>query len=125
MTAQATAATGLSEAEAARRRAVHGPNVLETGRRRAAVVQLLARFKNPLVLLLVVASSISALTGDYGSSFIIVGVVALSVVLDFVQEHRAGRAAERLRRSASVHATVVREGTSRDVPAEESCPATS
>ena len=122
VTAQATAATGLSEAEAARRRAVHGPNVLETGRRRAAVVQLLARFKNPLVLLLVVASSISALTGDYGSSFIIVGVVALSVVLDFVQEHRAGRAAERLRRSASVHATVVREGTSRDVPAEEIVP---
>jgi Mg2+-importing ATPase len=49
-------------------------------------------------------------------------MVLLSVLLDFVQEHRAGRAAERLRTAAVVRATVVRDGQSRDVPSTDVVP---
>ena len=54
--------------------------------------------------------AISALTGDVESFVIITAIVVLSVTLDFVQEHRAGRAAERLKASVAVRATVVRDG---------------
>jgi Mg2+-importing ATPase len=121
-TSLSSSATGLSQAQASERMATYGPNVLATGQKRALVLQLLGRFRNPLVLLLLAASTLSAATGDLESSTIIIAVVALSVVLDFVQEHRAGRAAEKLRRTASVRASVVRDGAVREVPAEEIVP---
>ncbi|MDC3953252.1 magnesium-translocating P-type ATPase [Polyangium jinanense] len=113
---------GLSQAEAKRRLALHGRNVLLGATRRSAALELLARFKNPLILLLLAACVVSAATGDLESSTIIMVVVLLSVVLDFVQEHRAGRAAEELRKATRVHATVVRDGAARDVPTEEVVP---
>ena len=120
--ASAPARHGLSEAEARERLAQVGPNVLTAGHRRALVLQLLSRFRNPLVLLLLVASVISAVTHDVTSSTIIVVVVVLSVSLDFLQEHRAGKAAEQLRRAAGVRARVVRDGRTRELPAEEVVP---
>ena len=81
--------------------------------------QFLSRFKNPLVLLLLVASAISALTGEL-TNFIIISVMVLfSVALDFVQEHRAGKAAASLRQSVSVRATVVRDGKPLEVAVSE------
>ncbi|WP_170229005.1 magnesium-translocating P-type ATPase [Polyangium fumosum] len=113
---------GLSQAEASKRLASHGRNELLGGRRRAAIVEFLARFKNPLLLLLLAACVVSAVTGDLGSSTIIMIMVVLSVVLDFLQEHRAGRAVEALRKATRVHATVVRDGAPREVPIEEVVP---
>ncbi len=115
----ANAAAGLSEVAAAERLARDGPNVLASGRRRALVLQLLTRFQNPLVILLLAASTMEAATGDFVSATIIMVMVVLSVTLDFVQEHRAGRAADNLRKAASVRASVVRDGKAREIPAEE------
>ena len=117
-----SAGAGLTQAEASRRLAIHGRNVLDGKTRRAALLELLAKFKNPLVLLLLAACVISAVAGDLESSTIIIVVVALSVVLDFVQEHRAGQAAEKLRKATRVRATVVRDGAAREVPTEEIVP---
>lgn len=116
------ATQGLSQAEAAERLATFGPNVLQAARRRALVVQLLSRFKNPLVVLLLAASALEAATGDFVGATIIITIVAFSVTLDFVQEHRAGRAAEELRKAASVRASVLRDGNVHEVPAEEVVP---
>ena len=85
-------------------------------------LQFLARFKNPLVILLLVASAISAFTGEI-TNFVIISVMVLfSVTLDFVQEHRAGKAAESLRHSVSVRASVIRDGKSIEVPVTEVVP---
>src|SRR5262249_33680357 len=113
---------GLSEDEAARLRETVGPNLVAQGRRRSVAVQLLFRFGNPLVLLLLGAAVLAGVTGDIGSVVVIVVMVLLSIVLDFVQEHGAGRAAERLRQAASVHATVVRGGIARERPAADIVP---
>ncbi len=113
---------GLSAAEAAARLAAVGPNQLTPPRRRALLLEFLARFRNPLVILLLVASGLSALTGEVTSFAIIAAIVLVSVTLDFAQEHRAGRAAERLKASVAVRASVRRDGAVREVPVAEIVP---
>ncbi|OPY10620.1 MAG: Magnesium-transporting ATPase, P-type 1 [Syntrophus sp. PtaB.Bin001] len=114
-----TSSDGLSDAEAAARLAYFGPNVIHGERRQALIFQFLAKFRNPLVIILLIASIISALTGDSASFFIISTIVIISVTLDFVQEYRAGQAAERLRQSVAVRGTVFREGRLLEIlPAE-------
>jgi len=94
---QSASPAGLAAAEAARRLDEVGPNVLQQ-RRESTLFRLLAsRFRNPLVILLVAASAIAALTGDVRSCAVITAMIVFSVLLDSVQEHRAGQAAERLR----------------------------
>ena len=109
---------GISSQEAAARLARYGPqrDWRPTGRA-GSVLEFLARFRNPLVLLLLAASAVSALTGEVESFVIITAIVVMSVTLDFVQEHRAGQAApERLKASVAVQATALRDGTPRQVP---------
>jgi Mg2+-importing ATPase len=113
---------GLSNAEAATRQARFGPNVIHGERKRAVALQFLSKFLNPLVLILLVASGISGATGDMASFFIISAIVLLSVTLDFVQEHRAGQAAERLRDSVAVRGKVLREGHALEIPLAEIVP---
>ena len=117
-----TASTGLSSREAAVRRARYGPNVLAARRQRRMLLEFLARFRNPLVLLLLAASAVSAVTGEVTSFGIITVIVVISVTLDFVQEHRAGRAAERLKASVAVRTTVLRDGVAREAPVSEIVP---
>jgi Mg2+-importing ATPase len=114
--------SGLDEAEAVRRLATWGPNVLRPAHRRAVALQFLSRFGNPLVILLLAAAAISAYVGDVFSFAIIVVMVALSVTLDFVQEYRAGRAAESLQRAVALRATALRGGRSVEILAEEIVP---
>jgi len=106
---------GLSEAQAGEALERFGPNTLDAGAERSLALQFLARFGNPLVLILLVASMISAATGDLGNFAIIFTMVLLSVALDFVQEHRASIAAARLRQSVALRARVQRDGPAQDV----------
>ncbi len=117
-----TTPAGLTVEQAAERLARFGPNVLRTKRKRALLLQFLAKFRNPLVIVLLFASSISALTGDASSFFIISTIVLMSVTLDFIQEHRAGEAAERLRQSVAVRAKVMRGGNPIEVPMADLVP---
>jgi Mg2+-importing ATPase len=110
---------GLTSEEAARRLGVEGPNVFVERRRRPVVLDVAARLGNPLVLLLIGAAAVSAFTGDARSASVIGVMVVMSVLLDFAQERRAGRAAERLREAALVRATALRDGAPREVPLSE------
>ena len=87
----ASVSNGLSSAEAAARLLQYGPNLLRPALRRALALQFLAHFRNPLVLMLLAASGISALTGDVTGALIIGVIVLMSVTLDFVQAYRAGQ----------------------------------
>src|SRR5262245_61639910 len=113
---------GLRTEDAAARLGQYGPNVFTSHRRRALLLEFLSRFRNPLVILLLAASGISALTGEVTSFFIISLIVLMSVSLDFVQEHRAGQAAERLRQSVAVRVSVLRNGKAQDVTTSEIVP---
>ncbi|HTT08014.1 MAG TPA: magnesium-translocating P-type ATPase [Gammaproteobacteria bacterium] len=113
---------GLSQEEARRRTVRFGPNTLRIRGKRALIVQYLAHFRNPLVLILLAASVVSALTGEIIGFAIIWAIVLMSVTLDFYQEYRAGRAAERLQQAVAVRAMVMRDGHPREVPMTELVP---
>ena len=113
---------GLTSTEAAKRLGQYGPNVFTSQRRRALLLEFLSRFRNPLVILLLAASGISALTGEVTSFFLISLIVLMSVSLDFVQEHRAGQAAERLKQSVAVRVSVLRDEKPREVPVGDIVP---
>ena len=117
-----TGPDGLSSTEAASRLARLGPNLIHGERKRALVLQFLAKFRNPLVIILLIASALCALTGDATSFFIIGTIVIMSVTLDFVQEYRAGQAADRLRQSVAVRGQVLRDGKPREIPLAELVP---
>ena len=108
---------GLSVIEAEARLRAVGENRIQTATSKHVLVQLLARFRNPLVLVLLAAAIVSAATGEAASALIIALIVTISVVLDFVQEFRAGQAAERLAARVAVRATVLRDGAPCRVPA--------
>src|SRR5271155_5199202 len=101
---------GLSSAEAVARRLRYGPNTLEERRRLSLPLKFLSRFRNPLVIILLVAAVISALTGDLASLIIISTIVLMSAVLDTVQEYRAEQAAESLKVSVALKEQVLRDG---------------
>src|SRR5512139_2347103 len=113
---------GLDEAEAAARLARVGPNLLHPRIERAMLLEFLAHFRNPLVLVLLAASAIAGFLGDMRSFVIIGAIVLMSVTLDFVQEYRAGRAAERLKRQVALRASVVRGGQPREVAVADLVP---
>ena len=108
---------GLSAAEAARRLAVHGPNVLTAEEPVPTWRKLLAQLQDPLVYLLLAAVVVSfvawLLEGADGVPFdviVIVVIVAANAVLGYVQEARAEEAVAALQRMAAAAATVVRDG---------------
>ncbi len=107
---------GLSQREARARTARFGPNTLRDHGERPLLIQYLSHFKNPLVMVLLAASAVSALTGEITGFVIIWAIVLMSVTLDFVQEYRAGRAAEQLKKAVAVRATVLRDGHSQEIP---------
>ena len=105
-----TRTSGLSAQEAETRLTRYGRNLLDTTPRRSVFRQYLAHFKNPLVLILLVASALSAFMGELEGAWIIWVIVLLSVTLDFIQEHRAENAANLLKKQVAVRVTVLRDG---------------
>ena len=113
---------GLDTAEAMARRQRFGANTLDAKRRFSFLRKLLSRFRNPLVLILLAAATISALTGDVASLAIIAAMVAFSVLLDSVQEYRAEQAADLLKALVTLRERVLRDGAEVVLPADQLVP---
>lgn len=113
---------GLSQAEAARRLAECGPNEIQAAHRVSPWAILLAQFRNVLILILLAGAGLSALLGHAVEAIAIAVIVVLAVLLGFVQEYRAERAIEALRRMAAPMASVLRDGEEQDIPAREVVP---
>ncbi len=107
---------GLAEVEAAHRLAEEGPNELAPPRRLETLKGLVRVLASPLVLVLLVASAVSAAVGEPTSAVIIVVMVGIGVALDVTQSFRSQAAAGRLREQVAETATVVRNGAPREVP---------
>lgn len=106
---------GLSQERAEELFAEFGPNEPVVSRRRSLVAQLLQRFTNPLVLILVVVSVISAVLRDVANALVVLVIVGVSVVIEFVQVRRSERAAEVLKARVAQTATVRRDGHWREL----------
>jgi Ca2+-transporting ATPase len=113
---------GLSHVEVDERMLKYGPNELKAAHRISAWEILLEQFKNVLILILLGATAISLSLGHGVESIVIAVIVLFAVVLGFIQEYRAERAIEALRKMAAPTATVLRDGVETKVPARELVP---
>jgi len=113
---------GLSSAEATRRLAEYGPNELQAAHRISAFQILVEQFKNVLVLILLAATALSAFLGHGLEAIVITVIVLFAVLLGFVQEYRAERAIEALRKMAAPTATVLRDDDETEIPARDLVP---
>ena len=113
---------GLSSTEAAARLLRYGANTLDSRQKYSFLLKVLSRFRNPLVLILLVAAVISGFTGDVASLGIISTMVLLSVLLDSVQEYRAEQAAEQLKVSVALKEQVLRDGREVTIRADQLVP---
>src|SRR5512141_2996674 len=113
---------GLSNAEAVSRLRQYGPNELQAIHRISPWEILLEQFKNVLILILLGATAISLFLGHGVESIVIAVIVLFAVVLGFVQEYRAERAIEALKKMAAPTATVLRDGLELKVAARELVP---
>ena len=114
-----SATGGLTTRQAAERLRTDGPNVIGGSGRRTRLWILVAQVASPLVLILVAASLVSLVVGDQVTAGIILAIVAMSAALGFVQEARSETAVAALQARLTLHATVVRDGSARELPMAE------
>lgn len=114
--------SGLTSEEAIRRLEHYGPNQLTEAPRPTFLQMLWEQLNNFVVILLIVASVISALLGDYVEAAAIMAIVVLNAVLGIVQERRAEEALAALKKLAAPDAQVIRDGRRQSIPAYELVP---
>ena len=113
------AESGLDGREALKRREQYGPNRLKDQEQKTIGQMILGQLNDPLILILVVAMAISMMLNEFGDAIIIVVVVALNATVGIIQEGKAGRAVEALKKISSPQATVIRDGERMRVDADE------
>lgn len=110
---------GLDRREALDRGGKQGPNRLKEQEKRTIWQMILGQLNDPLILILIAAMAISVLLKEVGDAVIIVTVVVLNAVIGVIQEGKAGKAVEALKKISAPQAVVVREGKSMKISAEE------
>ncbi|MEN8167407.1 MAG: cation-translocating P-type ATPase [Pseudomonadota bacterium] len=100
--------TGLDQQEVQRRLETYGYNELEQAEAISPLALLLGQFRNLLIVVLLGAAGLSAMVGEIVDALIILIIVLFSALLGFVQEYRAERAVEALKRMLAPTARVLR-----------------
>ncbi len=113
---------GLSADEAADRLDEHGRNEISYTRSLSFWSDIYRRCRSPLVVQLLVIAAVSALIGEFKSTLIVSGMIALSVGLSYVLDRRSSKAVEALGKRVQSHALLLRDGKEVDVPLAEVVP---
>ncbi|MEU8986677.1 HAD-IC family P-type ATPase [Streptomyces sp. NPDC048558] len=115
-------ATGLSTREADERATAFGPNRLAEPERRPEWLKFLDQFRNWLIGILLIAAVVAGAIGDIKDALVITVVLQINAVLGYLQERRAERSLEALRRMLVPTARVRRDGAERVVEADTLVP---
>lgn len=113
---------GLTEQEAEKRRCRWGENLLAEGSRLSLPLLFVNQFRDFMVLVLLGATLLAALLGEITDALTILVIVLLNAILGFIQEYRAERSLEALKKLAAPRARVLREGRLKVVPAADVVP---
>lgn len=113
---------GLSTSEAKNRILEYGYNRLEAQKKISPWMLLFEQFKNILIIILLIATAVSALMGHGIEAIAISVIVLFAVLLGFIQEYRAEKAIEALKSMAAPNAKVIRDGREQTIPATEIVP---
>ena len=113
---------GLSTDEVLSRKEKYGTNELEQKEGPGILQMLLAQLKDYMVLILLAASLVSLLVNEVVDALVIIGIVIINAILGVVQEYRAGKALEALKKMSAPNAKVIRDGREMSIPAVELVP---
>ena len=119
---EADVAHGLTEAAVHARREKHGTNELAKEEKVSPWVLLASQFKNTLIVILLVATVLSAALGEVVDAGIILVIVIFCAVLGFVQEYKAERALDALKRMLAPTVNVLRDGKAVRIPSRDLVP---
>lgn len=117
-----TSENGLNAAEATKRQAEYGLNVLQEKKKNPAWVLFLNQFNDFMIIVLIAAAIISGVAGDLTDTIIILIIVLLNAIMGFVQEFRAEKAMDALSQLATPHATVIRDEKPIQISSKELVP---
>lgn len=113
---------GLSVSEAEERLKIYGANIISKEKKSSVILEFLSYFKSPLIIILLIASGISASFGELRNAVIIWVMVMMSVTLDFFEERSAGDAAKKLQETLQLTTRVLRHGKNIEIPTSDVVP---
>jgi Mg2+-importing ATPase len=117
-----TSLKGLTDDEALRRLEEYGYNEPAKKKKRTIILQIISKFLNPLVIVLLVIAISSLFFGEKASAILVTLMAIMSVFLSFIQEHKAGKEAEKLSEMVRATSTVYRHGRAKEVKMRELVP---
>lgn len=115
-------ARGMPEAEASRRLAQHGPNLLPPPPRQTALARFLRQFHNVLIYVLLGAGMVTSMLGHVVDAGVIIGVVLINAVIGFIQEGKAEQALDAIRKMLPLQTQVLRDGHRHTIEASKLVP---
>lgn len=115
---------GLTSEQARRRSAETGKNKLAEGKKTPLILRFLSQFADPMIIILIAAAVISAITSVLQKEFpsdviIIMFVVIVNAILGVYQESKAEKAIEVLQKMAAATTKVLRDGKVCEIPSED------
>ncbi|BCS52500.1 cation-translocating P-type ATPase [Geobacter sp. SVR] len=113
---------GLASSEAEKRLEAIGPNVIERERQKSLPLLFLSQFTDFMILVLIAAALVAGAMGEVTDTLVIMAIVLLNGIVGFVQEYRAERTMEALRKMGSATAEVIRDGRQVTIPADHIVP---
>lgn len=113
---------GLSSQEANNKLSEYGKNALEEEKGRSYFAKLMDQFKDPMIIILLAASIVSAIVGQIEDSIIIVAIIVIMALLSLYQEGKAEESIKALQKMASPHAKVKRDGKIVEIASEDLVP---
>ncbi|MGF7185716.1 Ca2+-transporting ATPase [Desulfitispora alkaliphila] len=117
-----TTERGLDKIEVDKRLNKYGLNQLEEQKKKSAIQMFLAQFKDFMVGVLIAATLISGLLGEYADAVTIMAIIFINAILGFIQERRAEKSMEALKQLTAPEALVIRDGEEVYIPAKEIVP---
>ncbi len=109
----------MTQDEAEKRLIKNGPNLIRHKKNSGRLILLLSQFKSPLIIILIFAGVLSFFLGDSVNAIIILTIILISSLLGFWQERGAANAVQKLLALVQTKATVIRDGSPKDVPVEK------
>lgn len=110
---------GLTQQEAEKRLKADGKNRLKKVREETTIDRIQKQLNDPMIFVLFMAASVSILLREFSDTAIILFVIGLNTMIGVVQEGKAKKAMDALKKMTAPEATVKRNGTYRKIPAEE------
>lgn len=119
---------GLKQGEAEARLETFGKNILKSEKKESLILKLIKQFNDFMIIILIGAAIISAVmakiegTGDYIESIIIIAIVVLNSIMGLVQENKAEKSLEALKKMTAPVAKVIRDGVQLNIDGENVAP---